>query len=86
MRLPMSDEKFFYAKSGYAPYRDGSGFQVTATIEQDTATSEPTISIESVFRLPVSDWIVAARKIERMLDLIQRPSDVGNVSTPEVKP
>ncbi len=82
----MSDEKFFYAKSGYSPYHDGSGFQVTTTIEQDTATSEPTISIESVWRLPVSDWIVAARKIERMLDLVQRPSDVGSPPRQEVKP
>lgn len=70
----MAEDKFFYAKSGYAPYGDGSGFQVNTTVEQDTETSEPTISIESVWRVPVSEWVIAARKIEHMLDLVQRPS------------
>jgi hypothetical protein len=75
----MTDDKFFYAKSGFAPYSDGSGFQVTTTVEQDTESSEPTISIEAVWRLPVHEWVAVARKIERMLDLVTWPAgDVGS--------
>lgn len=70
----MTDKKFFYSKSGFAPYGDGSGFKVTVTIEQVTEDSEPTISIEEVWRLSASEWVQAARKIERTLDLIQRPA------------
>lgn len=77
----MSDDKFFYAKSGFAPYADGGGFQVTTTIEQDTEESEPTISIEAVWRLSASEWVQVAHKIERMLDLVTRPA--GAVSTPK---
>lgn len=75
----MSNDKFFYAKSGFAPYSDGSGFKIETTIEQETETSEPTISLESVWRVPVSEWIAAARKIERMLDLVQRSPQEGTV-------
>lgn len=71
----MTDEKFFYAKSGFAPYSDGSGFKVTITIEQETEDAEPTITFEDIWRLPVSEWIATARKIERMLDLVKRPAD-----------
>lgn len=71
----MSDDKFFYAKSGFAPYADGSGFKVNTVIEQDTEDSEPTISIEAVWRVTVSEWITASRKIERMLDLVTRPGE-----------
>ena len=69
----MSDDKFFYAKSGFAPYNDGSGFQVTTTIEKETESSEPTISIDAVWRLSASEWVSAAQKIERMLDLVNGP-------------
>jgi len=68
----MSDDKFFYSKSGLAPYSDGSGFKITVTIEKETEESEPTVSLESVFRISASEWVNAARKIERMLDIIQR--------------
>ncbi|QPF81704.1 hypothetical protein IC762_12470 [Bradyrhizobium genosp. L] len=75
----MGDEKFFYSKSGFAPYSDGSGFKVTVTIEQETEESEPTISFEDVWRIPASEWVSVSRKIERLLDLVQRPaSPVGN--------
>ena len=67
-------DKFFYAKSGFAPYADGSGFKVETTIEQETEDSEPTISIEAVWRVPVSEWAQVSRKIERLLDLVNRPS------------
>jgi hypothetical protein len=72
-------EDFFYSKSGFAPYSDGSGFRVTVTIEQETETSEPTISFDDIWRLPASEWVSVARKIERMLDLVTRPTgtDVG---------
>lgn len=70
----MSNNKFFCAESGFAPYGDGSGFRVEVTIEQETEQSEPTISFENIWQLPVSEWIAASRKIERMLDLIQRPA------------
>lgn len=46
-------EPFYYSKSGFAPYSDGSGFRVTVTIEQETETSEPTISFDDIWRLPV---------------------------------
>jgi hypothetical protein len=77
----MSEDKFFYAKSGFAPYPDGSGFRVTTTIEQDAEGSEPTISIDGIWRLPASEWIAVARKIERMLDLVTDPS-TGVVEPP----
>lgn len=77
----MSEEKFFYAKSGFAPYADGSGFKVTTTIEKETEESELTISIEEVWRISASEWVTVARKIERMLDLVTGPSCVP-VSTP----
>lgn len=70
----MSDDKFFYSKSGFAPYSDGSGFRVTVTIEQETEESEPTVTLEDVWRLPASEWVDVAHKIERMLDLIKRPA------------
>lgn len=73
----MGEEKFFYSKSGFAPYPDGSGFRVTVTIEQETETSAPTITFDDIWRLPADEWVAVARKIERMLDLIQRPTDVG---------
>lgn len=72
----MAEEKFFYSKSGFAPYGDGSGFRVTITVEQETETSEPTISFDDIWRLPVSEWVSVSRKIERMLDLVTRPAGV----------
>jgi hypothetical protein len=69
----MADDKFFYAKSGFAPYADGSGFQVTITVEKETEESEPTISIESVWRMSAFEWVRVAHKIERMLDLVTGP-------------
>lgn len=68
----MADEKFFYSKSGFAPYSDGSGFRVTVTVEQETEHAEPTITFEDIWHLPVSEWLSASRKIERMLDLVTR--------------
>ncbi len=70
----MSDDKFFYSKSGFAPYNDGSGFKITVTIEQETENSEPTISLESVWRISTSEWVEASRKIERLIDLVSRPA------------
>jgi hypothetical protein len=72
----MSDEKFFYSKSGFVPYSDGSGFKVTVTIEQETEISEPTVSLDEVYRISASEWADASRKIERILGLIQRPAVV----------
>ena len=59
----MSDDKFFYSKSGFAPYSDGSGFRVTVTIEQETEDAEPTVTFEEIWRLPASEWVSASRKI-----------------------
>lgn len=70
----MANDQFFYSKSGFLPYSDGSGFKVTATIEQETETSEPTISFESIWRVPVSEWSEVSKKIERLLDLVRRPN------------
>lgn len=73
----MSEEKHFYAKSGFAPYDDGSGFRVTTTVEQEKEGDEPTISIDQVWRLPISEWIQVAKKIERMLELVGSPKQQG---------
>lgn len=70
----MAEEMFFfYSKSGFAPFSDGSGFQVTITIEQKTESSSPTISIDDIWRLPADEWVSVARKIQRMLDLVTPP-------------
>lgn len=78
----MSEDKFFYSKSGFAPYSDGSGFKVTVTIEQDTEESEPTIAIEQVWNMAASEWVTVARKIERLLDMVRPSADVGNPTEP----
>ncbi len=79
----MSDDKFFYSKSGFAPYSDGSGFRVTVTIEQETEDAEPTVTFEEIWRLPASEWVSASRKIERLLDMVIRPTDTALVPPAE---
>jgi hypothetical protein len=64
----VSKKLFYSSEFGLLPYSDGSGFKITAMIEQDTEKSEPTISIESVWRVSASEWVSAARAIEAMLD------------------
>lgn len=68
-----SDKKYLSSEVGFAPYSDGSGFKINVTIERANEDSEPTISLEGVFRVPASEWIAAARKIEHILDCIPRP-------------
>jgi hypothetical protein len=66
------DKKCLYSKAEFAPYGDGSGFKINIVIEQ-AEDSEPTITLDDVFRVSASEWIAAARKIEHMLDCIPRP-------------
>lgn len=66
----MSGDNFFYARSGFAPYADSSGFKITVTVKKETEESEPTISFDEIHEISASEWVAAARKIERMLDLV----------------
>ena len=64
-------------KAGIAPYGDGSGHQMMVTIEQDSKGAEPTISFDSVFRLPASEWPAAVETINRLLSAAVPPAERG---------
>lgn len=54
-------------KANFIPYSDGSGHQVSVTIEQEYEGADPTISIETAYRFEISAWPTVRNGIERML-------------------
>lgn len=55
------------AIGNFLPYDDGSGYRAKVTIEQESNSEQPTITIETIFRLSVSDWPEVVDGIATML-------------------
>ncbi len=64
--------------SDFVPYSDGSGFQVTVTIEQEYEGAEATIAIETAYRFDASRWPEIRAGIDRLLSAVT-PSPIEKV-------
>lgn len=67
----MAEERFKFI-SRVGPYGDGSGYQVTATVEDRDDGLGATLNIEIVDRLSLKEWPALRQEIDNMAQLAGR--------------